>query len=148
MVFFIIIGVIIAADLLSKEMIKDRIEEGQKKELVKDRLYFWRIKNTGCAYSVMKDKPDAVVVSSSVVTAIIGGVLCAGIAKGEKPSLLAGLSMCLGGALGNLIDRIKNKGVTDFIYVNKKKMPIFNLADIFIFVGVITVIIALLSKDN
>ena len=148
MVFFIIIGAIITVDLLSKKMIKDRIEEGQKKELIKDKLYFWRIKNTGCAYSVLKDKPSAVTASSSVVTAILGGVLCISIAKGEKSSLLAGLSMCLGGALGNLIDRVRNKGVTDFIYVNKKKMPIFNLADIFIFIGAITVIISLLTRDN
>lgn len=148
MVFFIISGVIILSDLLSKEMIKRRIEEGQRKELIKDKLFFWRTKNTGCAYGMLRKKPELVQKTASVVTAIVGGVLCVGIAKGEKPLGLAGLAMCFGGAMGNLIDRIKNKGVTDFIYINKKRMPIFNLADVFIFIGAVVFLVSLLSKDK
>ena len=48
-------------------------------------------------------------------------------------------SFALGGALGNFIDRIKNKNITDFIYVKYKKAPIFNLADIFLVISPILI---------
>ena len=41
-------------------------------------------------------------------------------------------SFIIGGALGNIIDRIKNNSVTDFIYIKIKKFPVFNIADLFI----------------
>lgn len=148
MVFFLIAAVIIAADLLSKRMIKERIREGEKKELIKDKLYFWRIKNTGCAYSILKKKPEAVLKMSAAAIGLVSGILCIGIWKGSKPAGLTGLSMCLGGAIGNFIDRVKNKGVTDFIYIKKKSLPIFNLADIFVFIGAIVFIVSFLSEDK
>ena len=54
--------------------------------------------------------------------------------KGSR-SLKLGFSFMLGGALGNLYERIFKNGVTDFIYIKFKKAPIFNVADIFILIG-------------
>lgn len=60
-----------------------------------------------------------------------------------------GYIFLLGGAAGNLIDRIKNKCVTDFIYVKKLKTTIFNFADVFIALGAIIILLVnFLKKEN
>ena len=58
--------------------------------------------------------------------------------------------LILGGAIGNLIDRIFRGYVVDFISFTlfKKEMAIFNLADTFITIGVIILIILLFKKED
>ena len=58
-----------------------------------------------------------------------------------------GSALLLGGGIGNLVDRIKNKNVTDFIYVDFKKAPIFNVADIAaLFGGILVVFKAMIDE--
>ncbi len=54
------------------------------------------------------------------------------------------------GAIGNFIDRIKNKYVIDFIYFKPIDFPVFNFADILITIGCMLMIITLFvtSKEN
>jgi signal peptidase II len=56
---------------------------------------------------------------------------------------LAGLSLVLGGALGNLIDRVRFREVVDFvdIGIGKFRWPVFNVADSCVTVGVILLIL-------
>ena len=54
--------------------------------------------------------------------------------------------MILAGAVGNLIDRIMNGFVVDFIYFQIINFPVFNVADICVTLGVIFLIIFLLFK--
>ncbi|GAA0178652.1 hypothetical protein SH2C18_16670 [Clostridium sediminicola] len=52
-----------------------------------------------------------------------------------------GYSFFIGGGIANTIDRIKDGYVTDFIYFNIKRFPVFNIADFFIFGGFILILI-------
>lgn len=52
-----------------------------------------------------------------------------------------GISFMVGGALGNIYDRIKRKKVTDFFSFRIKPKVYFNLADIFIFIGAFLILI-------
>ena len=58
---------------------------------------------------------------------------------------IAGTALVIGGAFGNLLDRIFYRSVTDFIQLNivANKTIIFNIADILVLLGVILVIIDL-----
>ena len=51
------------------------------------------------------------------------------------------LSIVLGGGLGNFIDRLMHKAVTDFLFLSFNKNIIFNIADLFIMIGVVCVMI-------
>lgn len=51
-----------------------------------------------------------------------------------------GYSFFIGGGIANTIDRIKDGYVTDFIYFNIKKFPVFNIADFFIFGGFLLIL--------
>jgi signal peptidase II len=114
---------------------------------IKPLMPFWNwtlIYNQGAAFSLLANKGElaklffggiALIVSMSLVYVILN----------KMYSGLTGLSLSfiLGGALGNLIDRIIDGRVTDFIqwYYKTHYWPAFNLADSFITVGVAILII-------
>lgn len=50
----------------------------------------------------------------------------------------------IGGALGNVLDRIRHRAVTDFldVYIGSTHWPVFNMADVFVFAGVCLLLVA------
>ena len=60
----------------------------------------------------------------------------------EQRLLRAGLALIAGGALGNLIDRVHDGAVTDFVrwHVHDHMYPIFNVADVALWIGAIAII--------
>jgi signal peptidase II len=104
---------------------------------------FFRIthtENTGAAFSLFADSPShgktAMLISFSVVAMIVVSVL---LWKQSRPLTMNGiaLSLILGGAIGNLWDRVASGRVVDFLlfYVKQYQWPVFNLADSAIVVG-------------
>lgn len=99
--------------------------------------------NTGAAFSLFKNQPQLL----SVFTSILFGVLLSYalirnyFAKGERLAM----ALILGGALGNLIDRLTTGRVTDYFDVIAIHYPVFNVADSFIFIGVVLMVGILLK---
>jgi signal peptidase II len=93
--------------------------------------------NPGAAFSTFP--------GGAIVLSIIGAVALAGIGIAasrtppEHRMRLAGLALIGGGALGNLIDRLRMGSVTDFVrwHVHEHLWPIFNVADAALLVGVV-----------
>ena len=136
MVYVFIILTIISADLFTKKLIHDKLFVEEKKEIIKDKFYIWHRENKGFSYGKPSQKPNLVKYISGF-TCIVGSAMMF-LLSSEKRSVLFKLSfsMCLGGALANLIDRIKKGSVTDFIFFKLfKNAPVFNIADIFIVFG-------------
>lgn len=128
------------ADLLTKERIKNSIPIGERRHII-GRLYLWHIKNKGLAYNRLEDNQEKVMFASAAGVSVVAACLLYLIHLNAKPYEKIGPALILGGGLGNLIDRIKHKEVTDFIYIKAGKAPIFNLADIFaLFGGVVTIV--------
>ena len=104
---------------------------------------FFRIthtENTGAAFSLFADSPShwktAMLISFSVVAMIVVSIL---LWKQSRALTMTGiaLSLILGGAVGNLWDRVASGRVVDFLlfYVKTYQWPVFNLADSAIVVG-------------
>ena len=104
---------------------------------------FFRIthtENTGAAFSLFADSPShwktAMLVGFSVIAMIVVSVL---LWKQSRPVTTTGvaLSLILGGAVGNLWDRVASGRVVDFldVYYKTYHWPVFNLADSAIVVG-------------
>ena len=104
---------------------------------------FFRIthtENTGAAFSLFADSPShwktAMLISFSVAAMIVVSVL---LWKQSRALTMTGiaLSLILGGAVGNLWDRVASGRVVDFLlfYVKSYQWPVFNLADSAIVVG-------------
>ena len=104
---------------------------------------FFRIthtENTGAAFSLFADSPShwktAMLISFSVVAMIVVSVLLWKQSRALTTTGVA-LSLILGGAVGNLWDRVASGRVVDFLlfYVKTYQWPVFNLADSAIVVG-------------
>jgi signal peptidase II len=89
--------------------------------------------NTGAAFSLMKQQPQLLLLLSASLFTVL--LLYAFIQPAAGMWQRLGMSMILGGALGNLIDRIQYGAVVDFLDFVVIHYPIFNLADCFIFCG-------------
>ena len=105
--------------------------------------------NTGAAFSLFADSPShwktALLIGFSVAAMIVVFVL---LWKQRHPLSLTGiaLSLILGGAIGNLWDRVARGRVVDFLlfYVKQYQWPVFNLADSAIVVGASLLVIEIL----
>src|SRR3954467_6735153 len=116
---------------------------------------FFRIthtENTGAAFSLFADSPShwktAMLISFSVVAMIVVSVL---LWKQSRALTLSGiaLSLILGGAVGNLWDRVASGRVVDFLlfYVKQYQWPVFNLADSAIVLGASLLVIEILFSN-
>ncbi|MDH3748362.1 MAG: signal peptidase II [Gammaproteobacteria bacterium] len=140
--------VVVIADQVTKLAIIEHIEEFAKVPLTAF-LNLTHQKNFGAAFSFLADASGwqrwFFVVLATVVSAVIAVWMWR--IRGEGPIVLtAGLSLVLGGAVGNVIDRIRLGYVTDFIQVNLPipffdPFPSFNVADSAITVGAVLLIV-------
>ena len=88
--------------------------------------------NTGAAFSLLASKPLLIAVMSVLLIALLF-VFARGML--HRPLMALALAMVLGGAAGNLLDRLLYGHVVDFIKLLFLSFPIFNVADILITVG-------------
>jgi signal peptidase II len=103
-------------------------------------LKFISIKNTGAAFGIFRDYTILIIF---LTIAIIGGLIYY-LDKIPKKDYL-GYGLILGGAVGNLIDRIFLNYVRDFISI--WIWPVFNIADMAISIGIILILINEIKKD-
>lgn len=102
------------------------------------------VTNTGIAFGLFKDANTFFIIVSIGVALLLVNVLRR--LPREEWLLHAALSLVLGGALGNLIDRVRLGYVIDFVALGP--LPRFNVADIAIFVGVILLGLRMLLQDR
>ena len=145
------ISIIIASvliDQLTKLATIAWLEVGEKIVAIPYLINFHHIKNTGAAWGMFSDSRWIFLVISSV--AIIG--LPIFLYKHRKAPFFFGfsLSLVIGGAIGNMIDRLfaPNGGVTDFIEFAFMDFPVFNVADICVCVGAVLLFVYLAFFDK
>jgi signal peptidase II len=105
------------------------------KQIKKGPLTFKLVYNKGAFRGLLKNRP-LILIFIQVIAVVFLGILWViyGLFKKERSITLA-LSMILGGAIGNLIDRISDGKVTDFFAITWTKNLFYNMADWFIFIG-------------
>jgi signal peptidase II len=132
---------IVALDQLSKWVIVHRIPLHTGFWVIDGLFEVTHVKNTGAAFGLFAqlEHPLRAVFLNSVAFIVFLAVLVYSL---KTPSghtrLQTGLSLILGGAVGNLIDRVRLGCVTDFlnVYIGSYQWPTFNVADSAITVGV------------
>lgn len=121
-------------DFVTKRWAEQKLPYAVSKEVIKNKVYWKRIKNNGMAYNTLEQKPKVVLLLAGGLSLYCLSLLQKATKEGN-PTMAYALAILLGGAFGNLYDRLQNGGVTDFIYIKAKKAPIFNIADVAIGVG-------------
>jgi signal peptidase II len=151
-VFLAVVSIaVLVSDLWSKWWAVKNLEKPglyiPPKEIIKGRLSFVLARNPGGAWGMLHDQPEKVRKPFFVLVSIVAVVVILSMFRKLDPrqrALKWGLPLVLGGALGNLVDRIRYGKVIDFIDVvywtnaqtGPRHWPTFNVADIAICVGV------------
>ena len=128
---FAVAFVVFVVDQGIKSVVEGTMRVGQSISLVPGFLSLTYIKNDGGAFGILGGSQVLLLFGSVVAVVIVLWMLLSG-----KPSRLAALGggLILGGAAGNLLDRLSSGAVTD--YVHFSFWYIFNAADTAIVVGV------------
>jgi len=144
----------VPADQITKYFVNEYLVYSDKLTVIDGLFYLTHVRNTGAAFGIFSDAAPSLRMTlfigvSLVATAIILSFYRT-LAPGDRLSALA-LGLILGGAVGNLIDRIRLGEVIDFLHVRLwggYSWPDFNLADSFIVVGVSILILELLASEG
>jgi signal peptidase II len=127
-------------DQASKDWANDSLTPGVRQPVV-DGYWDWELaKNPGAAFSSFVGVSGAqIALSVLAALALIGIGIAAARTRPDEKLKLAALALVGGGALGNLIDRIRDGAVTDFVRwrVGEHLWPIFNVADAALLIGVV-----------
>jgi len=134
------VAAILGIDQWSKALVRSAFDVGESAPLIDGFLWLTHVYNTGAAFGILKGRQFVLVFVAIVVTAVIVYALV----KLRPRSAIARVSLALvmGGALGNLIDRVVAGGVTDFFDLGW--FPVFNIADVCLDVGAVVLVLWLL----
>ena len=143
-IYFLIVLVIFSFDRISKVLILNILEDKDKVDIyINSFLNFYLVWNKGIGFGLFSFDGSTAYNLITFVIFVINGIIIylAFIEKGIKVYFLLTI---LGGSLGNLFDRLYYNAVPDFIDLNYQGYHwfIFNVADIFITVGIICLIFA------
>jgi signal peptidase II len=152
-VYLLIALIVIVLDRWTKHLVAQRIALYSHIQIIPGFFRITHTENTGAAFSLFADSASpwrtGLLIAFSVIALLVVTVLLwknnhAHIATG------VGLSLIMGGALGNLWDRIARGRVIDFLlfYVKRYQYPVFNLADSAIVVGAGLLVIEILFSKS
>jgi signal peptidase II len=133
-------GIIVTADQWTKQLIIDSVPLHTGVEVITGFLDFAHVRNSGVAFGMLSGSASSFqriffILLSFAAMVVIAWMLYS--SPAIELGLLAGCSLFFGGALGNLIDRIRFGQVIDFIDVHWGNLhwPAFNVADSALCVG-------------
>lgn len=138
-------------DQLSKLCIMATLEPYQSVPVVHGFFNLVLVRNRGMAFGIMNRHQGRLIFYFLIlltIAAIAILIYWAGRHASEKTRVLFGLGLILGGAVGNLVDRVRLGSVIDFLdfFLGRYHWPAFNLADSAITVGTIWVAIHLIRQ--
>ena len=137
---FILTLIVLVIDIISKLIIRHYLALNESIRIIRGFLNVTYVKNTGVAWSIFADNKYLVLMLSGLI--IIGIFYYIYKEKPTRKLMKYAYALILGGALGNFINRVFYGSVIDFIDIKifGYDYPIFNMADIFIVVGVIVLV--------
>ncbi len=144
--FFFAAILSLLADQLSKIWIRARLPEGESIDFLTGVMHLEHVQNRGAAWGVLSGQKWLLILFTLVV---IGVILHSAREVAQRSALAAlGFGLILGGAVGNLTDRILFGHVTDFFDLDTpfsalQTFPVFNVADSALTVGVVLMLISL-----
>ena len=140
---------VVLLDRASKAWFESQTVEGWHRELIHNFIYLVHSRNPGIAFGVFADSPSMtmrvmLIIGSALVIGALAWLFVAGHSGGALTA--AGLALLLGGATGNVTDRIVHGAVTDFfeVWLGSYHWPAFNVADSAITIGAGLIIIDVL----
>ncbi len=132
--------VVFVADRLTKNAVAENLAPNETREVIGDYVRITHSQNTGAAFGLLPERTTLLSILSVVAVFVI--LYYYRQLRSESPLIATTLGLQLGGAFGNLVDRIGQGYVVDFIDVGvgPYRYWTFNVADSSIVVGIFGVI--------
>ena len=138
----IVIVAVLAADQAVKAIVTASLARGEERELVAGAKLV-NTRNTGIAFGQLQDGGVVVV---AVVALAVAALLVYFARNAHRRLMWLPTGMLLGGALGNIVDRVREGAVVDFLKL--PYWPAFNVADASITVGVVILLVFVERRDG
>ena len=145
LIWIVVIVASIFADQLTKQLVVNFLDKEEPFYVIKDVFRFSYVENRGAAFGMLDDHRWVFMIISTV--AIVGIIFYMWKFCRDSKLLCLGLSLIVGGGIGNMIDRIFLGYVIDFLdfcAFPNLWMWVFNVADAFVCVGAAIVVLSLL----
>jgi signal peptidase II len=149
----LISGGVLVLDQATKVLVDKTITLHQSIEIVPNFAHLTYLRNTGAAFGFLAGARSSLRIVFFALISLVAIGCIVYLIRGLRPqqkTLLASLSLILGGAIGNLIDRLRLGEVIDFIDLHWYDIhwPAFNVADSAISIGVALLFIQMLRKGS
>ena len=136
-------GIVVALDQITKQLVVANVERGSPYELIFG-FEISNVRNSGIAFGLLSGASDALVLVLTLgALSLLVGYFAA---HAQRPELWLPVGLVIGGALGNLADRVRMGAAVDFL--DPPLWPAFNLADVAIVIGVALFVLLLLADDR
>jgi len=150
---FLIAVAVFVLDRLAKWLVIRNIVLEDNVPVIPGFFRLTHLENPGAAFSLFADSPSALrtgLLIAVSVTALAVVALLLWFRRNTFNFTTVALALIMGGALGNLWDRLSDGKVTDFLdfYIGAHHWPPFNLADSAIVVGALLLMLRMLRKDK
>jgi signal peptidase II len=134
-------------DIITKMIVCKFMKIGSSIEIVKNFIYITYVRNTGIAFSFLTGGRYIIIIITLIILYYLWHYL-----ETKKISKLESIcyGMIIGGAVGNLLDRLIYGYVIDFIdiIIFGYNYPVFNIADCFIVIGIIIILFRSFIKER
>ena len=131
----VVMAVVLAADQVVKALVTASLERGDERDLLAG-IKLVNTRNTGIAFGQLQDGGVLV----AVIVALAVAALLVYFARNARRRLMwLPTGLLLGGALGNIVDRVREGAVIDFLKL--PYWPAFNVADASITIGVVVLLL-------
>ncbi len=138
----LVLGAVLLLDQVTKALARAGIDRGDEDPILPG-LKLVHVRNEGVAFGIAAGGRTLVIVLISV--ALLALVLYFA-RHSAKPLVWLPTGLLLGGAIGNIVDRIRDGAVTDFLKI--PAWPAFNVADVAITFGVVLLVLVLERRDD
>ena len=140
----IVIALVVLLDRITKILVVNNMTENMSIPIIKGVFHLTYILNPGAAFGMLEHNRVFFITLTVIILAC--SVIFRKKLKQEEPMIQYGAALFLGGAVGNLIDRIQTGLVVDFF--DFRVWPIFNVADIAICVGVGLIVWSVMREES
>lgn len=140
-----IIAVLIVLDQLVKAYVVQNIALGEVKPWIPNLVSLTYLQNRGAAFSMLQDQQLLFAVITLVV--VLGAIWYLHKHMEDSFWMVLGLTLIIAGGLGNFIDRISQGFVVDMFHLDFINFAIFNVADSYLTVGVVVLLLAMLKEE-
>lgn len=135
MLYVVIVVVVFLIDFFIKRYVDKNIKLNSNKKILKGNIIVTKVYNDGAMLGFLRKKQKTLY---TVIGTMIVVLLCLILSPVYKKKVVKiALAVVVGGALNNFYDRVKNKHVVDYFSFKRLSSVIFNVSDIFIFIGVV-----------